>query len=112
MLQPRRGLWVAFGLSAFLLGVATGAVLALRPELLLPVVMTGVGVVVSCILGLWIVRRVRTRQLVGYQDPGRDEGGGLAGVREPRSPHPPEDEGAVALLPPGASGHGRSELAS
>lgn len=111
-LQPRRGFWAAVSLVAFLLGVATGVILTLRPQLVPGAVTGGVIVVGSCVLGAWVVARVRARQLAGYQDPGSGHGGGLAGVREPRPPHLPEDEGAVALPLPGAYGGDDKDLAS
>lgn len=111
-LRPRRGFWLAIGLSAFVIGVAAGVVLTLRPELLPGLVTGTVVVLTSCALGYWFVRHIRTRQLADYPDSGPGDGGGIAGVREPRSPHPPKGEGAIALLPPYASSPGRDELAS
>lgn len=111
-LRPRRRFWLAFGLSAFVIGVATGVVLTLHPQLLSGLVIGTVVVLTSSGLGYWLVRHVRTRQLADYPDSGPGDGGGLAGIREPRSPHPPEGEDAIALLPPGASSPGRNDLAS
>lgn len=99
-LRQSRGSRLIFGFGLFLLGVATGATLALNPDLVLPAVSAGVAVI-AVVSGFRIAGRMRSPQGDVQPGLGGDDGwDGLSGVREPRSPRPPADGGAVALLPP------------